>query len=162
MTPHVVYLAVSSGLKVGVTRAQTTLERWGDQGAVAAGVLARTPDRLTAGQIEHSLTAHLSDRTSWQKLLTGKIAEVDLKSELTRVGGLLEEGHERFFSPGEEIARIDYPVTRFLEKAKSANLLKIPEIEGEFLGIKGQYLLIGQKGFNVRRHSGFQVAFDVG
>ena len=46
---HVVYLSLTSGLKVGVTRNTQVPTRWIDQGAIQAVELARTPNRYTAG-----------------------------------------------------------------------------------------------------------------
>ena len=50
--PHFVYLAVSSGLKVGITRATQIPYRWIDQGASSAIILAEVPYRRLSGEIE--------------------------------------------------------------------------------------------------------------
>lgn len=162
LVPHVVYLAVTSGFKVGVTGAHKLHERWGDQGAVRAQVLARCPDRLTAGKIEHALSRHLPDKTAWQRLLTGRIDEVDLGVRREEAVGLVPEEFRALVSQAESVVTLRYPVRDFLAKAKTWNLLKAPEIEGLLTGIKGQYLFIGAAGFNVRRHSGFEVDVQIG
>ena len=49
---HYVYLSLTSGIKVGVTRATQIPTRWIDQGAVKAIKFSKTPNRFTAGLIE--------------------------------------------------------------------------------------------------------------
>jgi len=56
---HYVYLAVSSEVKVGVTRMHQIPTRWIDQGASYAIKLAQTPNRHIAGVIEVLLPAEL-------------------------------------------------------------------------------------------------------
>ena len=76
---HFVYLAISSGVKVGVTRSTQIPTRWMDQGARQAIKLAKTPNRYTAGLIEVALKEHISDRTQWQRMLKNQLVEgVDL------------------------------------------------------------------------------------
>ena len=67
--PHVVYLSLTSGIKVGVTRETNVPSRWIDQGASGAVVLARTPYRQLAGLIEVSMKSHFMDKTNWRKML---------------------------------------------------------------------------------------------
>ena len=52
---HYVYLALTSGLKVGVTRKTQIPTRWIDQGATEAIIIAQTPNRYLAGVIEVNL-----------------------------------------------------------------------------------------------------------
>jgi hypothetical protein len=155
--PHVVYLAITNRLKVGVTGAKRIHDRWGDQGAVAAVVLARTPDRRTAGLIEKVLTQHVSDRTSWQKLLKGEIEQVDLKTEKNRLASLVTADFKQHVSSNEEIEIFAYPVIKYLDKAKTINLDKQPRISEELMGIRGQYLLFKNSAINIRRHIGYEV-----
>ncbi len=65
LAPHYVYLAISSNLKVGVTRHSQVPTRWIDQGASRAIKFARTPNRQLAGLIEVDLKQYMSDKTSW-------------------------------------------------------------------------------------------------
>ena len=69
LQPHVVYISQTSHLKVGVTRATNVPSRWVDQGAVGAIVLANTPYRQLAGEIEVALKEVMSDRTQWRAML---------------------------------------------------------------------------------------------
>jgi hypothetical protein len=55
------------------------------------------------------------------------------------------------------VRTLSYPVQSFPGKARTANLDKKPEVRGVLTGIKGQYLFLAGHGFNVRRHSGYQV-----
>ena len=66
---HFVYIALTAGAKVGVTRSTQIPTRWIDQGAVQAIKLAKTSNRHEAGLIEIELKQHISDRTAWQKML---------------------------------------------------------------------------------------------
>ena len=52
LQPHVVYISISSGVKVGVTRKNSVETRWIDQGAVEGIVIAETPNRYLAGKME--------------------------------------------------------------------------------------------------------------
>lgn len=47
--PHVVYLALTQHVKVGITRKTQVPTRWIDQGAQQAIILAETPNRYLAG-----------------------------------------------------------------------------------------------------------------
>ncbi|NJM15800.1 MAG: DUF2797 domain-containing protein [Bacteroidales bacterium] len=86
---HYVYFAVSSGLKVGVTRNTQVPTRWIDQGANCAMPIARTPNRHTAGLIEVALKQHYADKTNWRKMLSGQYPNIDLVQERDKVKALL-------------------------------------------------------------------------
>ena len=161
--PHVVYLAVSSGLKVGVTRGDQVPTRWIDQGASQAIILAETPYRRLAGEIEVALKEHVSDKTAWQSMLKNLIPEgIDLLAEKERLGAFIPEDLKDFLSKKDKIWEIEYPVIEFPEKVKSINLTKVPEFSGKLMGIKGQYLLLDEgRVFNVRSHAGFHVTIKL-
>ena len=55
IAPHYVYLANSSGLKVGITRKTQKITRWIDQGASQAILFAEVPNRRLSGIIEVEL-----------------------------------------------------------------------------------------------------------
>ena len=73
--PHVVYLAASDTVKVGVTRATQVPFRWMDQGAISAIRLAETPNRYEAGKLEVALKSFFTDKTNWQRMLKNEIDE---------------------------------------------------------------------------------------
>ncbi len=157
--PHVVYLAISSGAKVGVTRADQVPTRWIDQGAWKAIILAEVPYRRLAGEIEVSLKKHISDKTQWQRMLKNELAtEVDLLERKKEMSSLVPEEFQQYLSENDEIWELSYPVNQFPEKVKSVNFLKQAETEAVLNGIKGQYLIFdNQQVVNIRKHTGFEV-----
>jgi hypothetical protein len=159
---HYVYLALSSGLKVGVTRSSQVPTRWIDQGAWQAIKLARTPNRNLAGQIEVSLKQHMSDKTNWRHMLTNKIAKgIDLGAEKRRASDLLPADLAQYIIPEDDITEINYPVTSYPEKVKSAGFDKTKFIEGKLSGIKGQYLIYEDDTvLNIRKHGGYLVSLE--
>jgi len=144
---------------VGVTRIDQVPTRWIDQGAAQAVWLCETPHRHLAGLIEVALKAHVSDRTHWQAML--KRAEppaIDLVAEKQRVAALLPPELGAYRSDDDDIVRIDYPVRQHPAKVRSVDLGKTAVVEGELVGIKGQYLILdGGRVLNVRRHAGYEV-----
>jgi hypothetical protein len=163
LTDHYVYLAVSSGLKVGVTRSSQIPTRWIDQGAAKAIKLAVTPNRYLAGVIETALKPYLSDKTSWQKMLKNEQPkDIDLEEEKQKAWELLDEELQDYITEDDEITEISYPVMQYPAKVKSVNFDKTPEFKGKLSGIKGQYLIF-ENGFvlNIRKHTGYEVKFTV-
>ena len=59
LSSHFVYLSLTSGIKVGVTRESQIPTRWIDQGAIKAIKLAKTPNRFIAGLIEIEMKQYL-------------------------------------------------------------------------------------------------------
>lgn len=162
LQPHTVYLALSSGVKVGVTRNSQIPTRWIDQGASKAIRLAEVPNRYLAGKIEVSLKDILSDKTAWQRMLKNEIDESkDLASMKEKARDFLDEELSQYVIDDEGIMQFEYPVIEYPEKVKSISLDKQAEIKGKLLGIKGQYLIFND-GFvmNVRKHSGYYVIFQ--
>lgn len=157
--PHVVYLAASSAVKVGITRVQQIPTRWIDQGATAAIVLAETPNRYEAGRIEVALKEFFTDKTHWQKMLKNDIDEsIDLEEEKWGLEGQLPNDITDFFSEDDTIYEMEYPVNAYPQKVKSLSLDKTPTVSGVLAGIKGQYLLFENGDvFNVRKHTGYYV-----
>jgi len=164
---HVVYLSLTSGLKVGVTRNTQVPTRWIDQGAVKAIELARTPNRFTAGQIEVALKAHMDDKTNWRKMLTGQGTEgIDLVSEKKRIGVLVPEDLKQYLVTDDRVVELGYPVDHYPEKIKSLNFEKEPVVAGVLTGIKGQSGIKGQylifennRVINMRKFGGYLVRF---
>lgn len=154
--PHIVYLAVSSGVKVGITRAHQKLTRWADQGASQAMVIAEVPHRKMSGEIEAELSQHISDKTNWRKMLSSQIPETDLKVCRDELITHLDEDFEDYLV-NEEPVRLTYPVESFPEKISSYNLDKDPKIEDILMGIKGQYLVFEKKVINIRKYQGYGI-----
>jgi hypothetical protein len=154
---HFVYLAISSGLKVGVTRSDQIPTRWIDQGASSAACIAKTPNRYIAGIIEVALKKYISDKTNWRKMLQNEIDQADIAKEKENLTHLLTNELTQFILPGPpSIAEIQYPVIQFPTKVTSVGFDKNPEITGKLYGIKGQYLIFNDgRVLNLRKHGGY-------
>jgi len=160
---HYVYLAISSGVKVGVTRSEQIPTRWIDQGAWQAIKLAKTPNRYTAGLIEVALKAHISDRTNWQRMLKNQLIEgVDLTATKKEMIAHLPSELQNYISEENDITEINYPVNEYPEKVKSLSFDKLEEITGRLWGVKGQYLIFDDGTvLNMRKHTGYMVELEV-
>jgi len=158
---HVVYLSMTSGLKVGVTRSTQVPTRWIDQGATAAIELARTPDRYRAGLIEVALKAHINDKTNWRKMLAGEEDEsVDLAAEKKRLAAIIPDGQQEYCIQEDRVIHIAYPVREYPQKVRSLNFDKDPVVSGILTGIKGQYLMFrDQSVINMRKFGGYLIRF---
>ena len=161
LNEHVVYLSITSGLKVGVTRHTQVPTRWIDQGAVRAIELARTPNRYTAGLIEVAMKVHIADKTNWRKMLSGsESGEVDLVKEKGKLGRLMPEELSGFLSENNQVMDLKYPVSEYPVKIKSLNFDKDPIVSGRLTGIKGQYLLFNEdRVINIRKFGGYLIKF---
>ena len=160
---HYVYLAISSGVKVGVTRSTQIPTRWIDQGAWKAIKLAKTPNRYIAGLIEVKLKEYISDRTHWQKMLKNILIEgenlLEKKEEMIKY---LSEDLTQYKSINDKIIEINYPVNEYPEKVKSVGFDKFNEISGRLWGIKGQYLMFDDGTvLNIRKHTGYLINFEI-
>ncbi|NNJ56400.1 MAG: DUF2797 domain-containing protein [Bacteroidia bacterium] len=163
LQPHIVYISLTSGYKVGVTRETNVPYRWIDQGAVQAIKLAEVPYRQLAGLIEVSLKEHISDKTSWQKMLKGIIDNPkDILTVRNEMADLVPEELKGYLVSEENVTEINYPIEFYPEKVKSLKLDKEKVIEKKLIGIKGQYLIFEDGSvLNVRSHSGYRVSIEV-
>jgi hypothetical protein len=160
---HIVYIAGSSGIKVGVTRQTQVPARWIDQGAIYAIKLARTPNRYLAGLIEVSLKEVFQDKTNWRYMLTNRIPEnIDLLDEKSKAKFSVPEALKQYIIEDDEIFYFKYPVKEYPVKVKSISLEKSIEFTGELAGIKGQYLIFKDGNvLNIRKHGGYLVRIEV-
>ncbi|WP_309866057.1 DUF2797 domain-containing protein [Desmospora profundinema] len=157
MQPHLVYLALSSGVKVGITRKTNAYNRWMNQGAVKAVPIAEVPTRKESGELELHLSQYLSDRTDWRRMLKNEIEERDLLQVREEILPHIPERFHPFLLEGEEVCRFRYPLLSTPEKIKTINLDKQEEVRGRLLGIKAQYLILDIGVFNVRKFTGYRV-----
>ena len=169
-TDHYVYLANSSGVKVGITRGSQIPTRWIDQGATQAMPIFRVKSRYQAGLIEDCLREHVADRTHWQKMLKGNSDAVDLEEIRDSIIAQSEQGIsaieqkfgllaiQRLYH--QQIVDINFPVLEFPEKVKSLNFDKQPVVEGVLQGIKGQYLILDTGVINIRKFTAYNVQFS--
>ncbi len=170
MQDHIVYLANSSGLKVGITRINQIPTRWIDQGATQALPIFRVQSRYQSGLVEVLFKDHVSDRTDWRKMLKGEAEPMDLAAERDRLQAECEPqvadlkqqfGNDAIrLLPAENMQTIAYPVEQYPAKISSLNFDKTPEISGQLKGIKGQYLIFDTGVINIRKFSGYQVELE--
>lgn len=171
MQDHIVYLANSSGVKVGITRIGQVPTRWLDQGATQALPIFRVKSRYQSGLVEVMFKQHVADRTDWRKMLKGDAEPVDLAAQRDRlmtecaddIVALQKQFEDGAIQPlpAEQTVTIDYPVAQYPEKIKALNFDKTPQIEGVLQGIKGQYLLLDCGVLNIRKFAGYQVSLSL-
>lgn len=168
MTSHLVYLANSSGLKVGITREINIPQRWMDQGAHQALPILRVRTRLQSGQVETMFKDQVADKTDWRRMLSGEPVDMDLVAERERLLGLCAEplaelreswGPEAIeVLEGETPRQFAYPVQRYPKKISSVSLEKQAVLEGTLEGVKGQYLIFDKGVINIRKYTAYQVS----
>lgn len=165
---HIVYLANSSGLKVGITRESSPHTRWIDQGAITGLPLFKVMNRYQAGVLEMALKTYVNDRTAWRKMLMNDVEDIDLhiegdrllkkaEREILQVMNRFPEGNVSLVHKKSDTVRLHYPVQHYPLKITPLSLDKTPHIQGVLLGIKGQYLLLDNGVFNVRKFGGYEV-----
>lgn len=169
MQHHYVYLANSSGVKVGITRGTQIPTRWIDQGASQALPIFRVSNRLLSGKIEVAIKAHVSDKTDWRKMLKAEPDSVNLlekrdelllaaEKEIQQIKKEYDDDDIELLADTEPV-NIRYPIETYPEKVKSLNFDKTPEIEGLLQGVKGQYLILDTGVLNIRKFAGYQITF---
>jgi len=163
LQPHIVYLANSSNVKVGVTRKTQVPTRWIDQGANKAVEVVEVPNRYLAGIAEVALKEHIADKTNWRKMLT---SEGTLDQNLTAIKNELKQYLPEEVLPYylEDVSEttMNFPINQTPKKVTSINLSKTAFFEGKLVGIKGQYLIFeDQSVFNVRNHEGYKVSLEI-
>lgn len=154
--PHTIYLANSSGIKVGITRAHQQLTRWMDQGATQAMPILRVTRRLDAGLVEVELKKHVADKTNWRLLLQGEAPSLDLPAVARKLIPFVPK-HLNVEVLPEAVTTIQYPVQTYPTKIVSFNLDKDPVAAGKLMGIKGQYLIFDTGVINIRKYSGYSI-----
>ncbi len=171
MQSHYVYLANSSGLKVGITRGDQLPTRWIDQGAIQGLAIFKVSQRYYSGLLEVLYKQKISDRTQWQRMLKGQVEEMDLlqhqnelhdffADQIEDIKSSLPEGAIETIE-NKEMTEIFYPVETYPLKVKSFNLDKQVLVEGTLMGIKGQYLILDTGVINIRKFSGYHIDFEV-
>ena len=167
---HYVYLANSSGVKVGITRGTQIPTRWMDQGAIQALPIFKVKDRFTSGRIEVIIKQYVTDKTSWQRMLKGAPESVDLiskrdelislcRDELAALEKDIGSDAMQLLDTAEAID-IHFPVNEYPLKVKSFNFDKTPQVEGKLMGIKGQYLILDTGVLNMRKFAGYELELE--
>ena len=168
---HFVYLANSSGLKVGITRFSQVPTRWIDQGASQALPIFKVSTRHQSGLLEVIFKEHVSDKTSWQRMLKGPADPLDMSTRRDELIASVEEKMSEFSArfgstqvealPRAEMVELKYPVKEYPAKVKSLSFDKTATVEGTLLGIKGQYLILDTGVINLRKFGGYHVRLEV-
>ena len=162
LQPHIVYLANSSNVKVGVTRKQQVPTRWIDQGAHEAIEIVEVPNRYLAGITEVALKDHVADKTNWRKMLKNDIEDANLVEWREKLKSFIPDEAKEYFIENNSETNLNFPVKKYPEKPKSLNLIKTPKFTGKLVGIKGQYLIFEDETvFNVRANEGLVVKVEV-
>lgn len=162
LQPHVVYLALTDAVKVGVTRKTQVPTRWIDQGAWKAIPVVEVPYRYLAGKAEVALKDFFTDRTNWRNMLCNTMSSHDLQVFSQQIAEQLPEELREYYCADREVTEIQYPVEHYPDKVKSLMLDKNPEISGILVGIRGQYLIFSDgRVLNIRNHSGYYVQLSV-
>ena len=163
LQPHIVYLALSSEIKVEKKKKTQVPTRWIDQGAVEAIPIVEVPNRYLAGITEVALKNHYADKTNWQKMLKNEFIPADLVTERLKLEHLIpNEVKEYFYSTQDHLYQLQFPVLKYPTKVTSLNLDKTPNFSGKLKGIKGQYLLFEDGTvFNIRTFEGYIVTINL-
>ncbi|HAT67238.1 MAG TPA: DUF2797 domain-containing protein [Flavobacteriaceae bacterium] len=160
--PHVVYLANSSNVKVGVTRKSQVPTRWIDQGAHEAIEIVEVPNRYLAGITEVALKDHISDKTNWRTMLKNEIKDEDLVAWRNKLKQFIPEEAKPYYIENNSETNLEFPVLQYPIKPKSLNLEKAIEYTGVLKGIKGQYLIFeDQTVFNIRGNEGLYIGISI-
>lgn len=161
LQPHIVYLANSSNVKVGVTRKTQIPTRWIDQGAHEALEILEVPNRYLAGIAEVALKDHVADKTNWRTMLKNEIEDANLEEIRDSLEAFLPEETLPYLLKNNKEKHINFPVLQYPTKLKSLNLTKTLDYSGVLKGVKGQYLIFDDNTvFNVRNNEGFVVSID--
>lgn len=170
MQDHIVYLANSSGIKVGITRHSQIPTRWLDQGAMQAMPIARVSTRLLSGLLEVIFKQHVADKTNWRTLLKQDAADLNLSAKRDELFEICHEEIEELQAHyglqavqliyDGEVNKFNFPVSEYPTKVVSFNLDKNPVAEGILKGIKGQYLILDTGVINLRKYTSYNVSIE--
>ncbi|AXO80327.1 DUF2797 domain-containing protein [Olleya aquimaris] len=162
LQPHIVYLANSSNVKVGVTRKGQVPTRWIDQGAHEAIEIVEVPNRYLAGITEVALKDHVGDKTNWRTMLKNEIKDENLIEWRDKLKPFIPEEAMQFFIEDNEETTIEFPVLQYPKKPKSLNFKKTANYTGVLKGIKGQYLIFEDDTVcNIRSNEGIVVSINI-
>lgn len=162
LQPHIVYLANSSNVKVGVTRKSQVPTRWIDQGAHEAIEIVEVPNRYLAGITEVALKEFVGDKTNWRTMLKNDIKDENLVEWRDHLRQYIPDEAKDYFIESNTETNLEFPVHKYPEKPKSLNLIKDQKYSGKLVGIKGQYLIFNDETvFNIRSNEGLVVDISV-
>lgn len=164
--PHYLYLAYSSGLKVGITRQKQVPTRFMDQGAHYALPILQFKSRFDSGVMEAELKGEFNDKTNWQQMLKGGADESFNPEDLFAIRDEIYENYGDTIDQLEaedldhDLIEINYPVLSYPEKIKSLGFDKQKTVAGTLQGLKGQYMILDTGVINMRKHQGYLIEFS--
>ena len=162
LQPHIVYLANSSNVKVGVTRKTQVPTRWIDQGAHEALEIVEVPNRYLAGVTEVALKSYVADKTNWRKMLKNDNEDENLVEWRDHLKQYIPDEAAQYFIESNTETHLDFPVEKYPLKPKSLNIKKELKYTGKLVGIKGQYLIFDDETvFNIRSNEGIVVKISL-
>ncbi|MCK8482185.1 DUF2797 domain-containing protein [Psychroserpens algicola] len=162
LQPHIVYLANSSNVKVGVTRKAQVPTRWIDQGAHEAIEIVEVPNRYLAGITEVALKDYVADKTNWRKMLKNDIEDENLVEWRERLKSHIPDEAQEYYIASNSETHLEFPVQKYPVKPKSLNMIKEQSYTGTLVGVKGQYLIFNDDTvFNVRANEGLVIKFTI-
>ena len=162
LQPHIVYLANSSNVKVGVTRKSQVPTRWIDQGAHEAIEIVEVPNRYLAGITEVALKDYIGDKTNWRTMLKNDIVDENLVEWRERLKQYIPDEAKEYFIETNTETNLCFPVVKYPVNPRSLNLIKDQTYTGILTGIKGQYLIFDDDMvFNVRGNEGLVVNISI-
>ena len=162
LQPHIVYLANSSNVKVGVTRKTQVPTRWIDQGAHEALEIVEVPNRYLAGVTEVALKSYVADKTNWRKMLKNDNEDENLVEWRDHLKQYIPDEAAQYFIENNTETHLDFPVEKYPLKPKSLNIKKELKYTGKLVGIKGQYLIFDDETvFNIRSNEGIVVKISL-
>lgn len=162
LQPHIVYLANSSNVKVGVTRKSQIPTRWIDQGAHEAIEIVEVPNRYLAGITEVALKDYVSDKTNWRTMLKNEIKDENLVEWREQLRTYIPEEAKDYFIQSNSETNLEFPVFKYPNKPRSLNIIKEQSYTGKLVGLKAQYLIFEDETvFNVRGNEGLVVRISI-
>ncbi|MFD2552028.1 DUF2797 domain-containing protein [Bizionia sediminis] len=162
LQPHIVYLANSSNVKVGVTRKSQVPTRWIDQGAHEAIEIVEVPNRYLAGITEIALKDYVADKTNWRNMLKNDVKDEDLVVWRNRLKAHIPAEAQDYYIETNTETQLVFPVQHYPKKPKSLNIVKAASYTGTLVGLKGQYLIFEDETvFNVRSNEGLVVKLSL-
>lgn len=162
LSPHVLYLSLTSDLKVGITRASQIPTRWIDQGASQAIIIAHFHNRYNAGITEVGLKKYYKSTTSATKMLQSQNFDIDLIAEKKECLNKINKELIKNVEDNDEIYKLNFPIKNILSNPKKIDLTKENQFRGKLTGIKGQYLIFNDQYYiNIRNNQGYLIDLEI-
>jgi len=164
----VVYLVAKDNVKVGITQADRSVNRWAEQGATHGVVVARVPNRRVAGIVEDALESVVSTESTkeWYEPLDDPTEALIQSAESCR--DVLTRPLEPFSALPEDMDRledriVETPVHFADDGTPVATLPELAvneELRSKVLGIRGQILVTKDAVINFDHLKGKQLTVE--